>query len=164
MRGARYSRAMCSVDGCRNLGVVSPHRDQACFEAFRAGPVDGQFSTVKPRSKLQNLFSGLSTACDFADLAQNGFCTRPVAHQRHDLAGLGPRYRARLGPIRARRPLCLGSISIHQTGSQARMRRRRDALPVGGAQTCRVGPCDSRASRAANCPDAEGPVRFAAAA
>ena len=41
-------------------------------------------------------------ACDFADLvqpgdysvtafpAQNGFCTLPVAHRRHDLAGLGP--------------------------------------------------------------------------
>ena len=28
--------------------------------------------------------------------AQNEFYTRPVAHQGHDLAGLGPRYRARL--------------------------------------------------------------------
>ena len=28
---------------------------------------------------LQNLFGGLSPACDFVDLVQNGFCTRPVA-------------------------------------------------------------------------------------
>ena len=79
---------------------------------------------------LQNLFGGLSPACDFVDLvqpgnylvtafpAQNGFCTRPVAHQGHDLAGLGPRYRARLSAVRARRPLCLDIGSIHQTGSQ----------------------------------------------
>ena len=28
---------------------------------------------------FQKLFGGLSMACDFADLVQNGFCTRPVA-------------------------------------------------------------------------------------
>ena len=86
--------------------------------------MDYQLNTKK-------LFGGLSMACDFADLvqpgdysvtafpAQNVFCTRPVAHQGHDLAGLGPRYRARLGPVRARRPLCLGEISIRQTASNA---------------------------------------------
>ena len=54
---------------------------------------------------LENLFGGLSTVSDFVDLvqpvnylvialpAQNGFCIRPGAHQRHGLAGLGPRYR-----------------------------------------------------------------------
>jgi hypothetical protein len=68
--------------------------------------------------RLENLFGGLSPACDFADLVQNGFYTRPVAHQRHDLAGLGPRYRTRLGAVRARRPLCLDIGSIHQTGSE----------------------------------------------
>ena len=56
-------------------------------------------------------------ACDFVDLVQNGFCTRPVAHQRHDLAGLGPRYRARLGTVHVRRPLCLGFASTRKTGS-----------------------------------------------
>ena len=47
---------------------------------------------------LQNLFGGLSPACDFVDLvqsgnylvallpAQNGFYTHPVAHQGHNLA------------------------------------------------------------------------------
>ena len=66
---------------------------------------------------IANLFGGLSPACDFVDLVQNGFYTRPVAHQGHDLAGLGPRYRARLSAVRARRPLCLDIGSIHQTGS-----------------------------------------------
>jgi hypothetical protein len=28
---------------------------------------------------LENLFGGLSPACDFVDLVQNGFYTRPVA-------------------------------------------------------------------------------------
>ena len=68
---------------------------------------------------FQKLFGGLSMACDFADLvqsgdysvtafpAQNGFCTRPVAL----LQGA-------FGPVRARRPLCLGEISIRQTASQ----------------------------------------------
>ena len=28
---------------------------------------------------VENLFGEMSTACDFVDLAQNGFCTRPVA-------------------------------------------------------------------------------------
>ena len=42
---------------------------------------------------MESLFGGRSVACDFVDLVQNGFCIRPVAHQRHDLAGLGPRYR-----------------------------------------------------------------------
>jgi hypothetical protein len=36
--------------------------------------------------QVQNLFGGLSPACDFMDLVQNGFYTRPVAHQGHDLA------------------------------------------------------------------------------
>ena len=78
--------------------------------------------------RCENLFSGMYEASNFVDLvqpgdysvtafpAQNGFYTRPVAHQRHDLAGLGPRYRARLSAVRARRPLCLDIGSIHQTG------------------------------------------------
>ena len=51
-----------------------------------------------PTLNPQNLFGGLSTACDFVDLvqpgdysvtafpAQNGFFTPPVVHQEHDLA------------------------------------------------------------------------------
>jgi hypothetical protein len=66
--------------------------------------------------RCENLFGGMSEACDFVDLVQKGFCVRPVAHQGHDLAGLGPRYRARLSAVRARRPLCLDIGSIHQTG------------------------------------------------
>ena len=38
-----------------------------------------QLSTEVSVSQLQNLFGGLSMACDFADLVQNGFCTCPVA-------------------------------------------------------------------------------------
>ena len=80
---------------------------------------------------IENLFGGLSPAYDFVDLvqpgdysvtafpAQNGFYTRPVAHRRHDLAGLGPRYRTRLSAVHARRPLCLDIGSIHQTGSES---------------------------------------------
>ena len=37
---------------------------------------------------LENLFGGLSTACDFVDLVQNGFFTPPVVH-----------YRGRLGTV-----------------------------------------------------------------
>ena len=36
-------------------------------------------SSASTKFKTQNLFGGLSMACDFADLVQNGFCTRPVA-------------------------------------------------------------------------------------
>ena len=28
---------------------------------------------------FKNLFGGMSEACDFVDLVQNGFCVRPVA-------------------------------------------------------------------------------------
>ena len=81
-------------------------------------PAIGGCGAAFARRSVQNLFGGLSTASDFVDLVQNDFCTRPVAHQRHDLAGLGPRYRARLGVVRVLRPLCLGYVSIRQTGSQ----------------------------------------------
>ena len=50
-------------------------------------------SPTKHHGPMKSLFGGRSVACDFVDLVQNGFCIRPVAHQRHDLAGLGPRYR-----------------------------------------------------------------------
>jgi hypothetical protein len=60
----------------------------------RSSPISNPFSYChRPTMVFQSLFGGRSVACDFADLVQNGFCIRPVAHQRHDLAGLGPRYR-----------------------------------------------------------------------
>ena len=45
-------------------------------------PVTGSPVSMRPMlsvSAHQKLFGGLSMACDFADLVQNGFCTRPVA-------------------------------------------------------------------------------------
>ena len=36
-------------------------------------------SGVPRRDWTENPFGEMSTACDFVDLAQNGFCTRPVA-------------------------------------------------------------------------------------
>ena len=83
-------------------------RDLQLTANLRSQALRDVLDIVAASLRIENLFRGLSMACDFADLVQNGFCTRPVAHQRHDLAGLGPRYRARLGPVRARRPLCLG--------------------------------------------------------
>ena len=53
-------------------------------------PTEKNLLTLQPanvqRWTLENLFGGLSPACDFVDLVQNGFHTRPVAHQGHDLA------------------------------------------------------------------------------
>ena len=57
--------------------------------------------------RLKNLFGGLSTACDFMDLVQNGFFTPPVVPLRGSF-----------GHRSALRPLCLGYVSIRQTGSK----------------------------------------------
>jgi hypothetical protein len=65
----------------------------------------------------ENLFGGLSAAYEFVDLAPRSYGTRPVAHRRHDFAALSPHYRARLSAPWRLRPLCLGTASIHQTGS-----------------------------------------------
>ena len=55
---------------------------------------------------LENLFGGLSPACDFVDLVQNGFFTPPVVPLQGSF-----------GHRSALRPLCLGYVSIRQTGS-----------------------------------------------
>ena len=55
---------------------------------------------------FQNLFGELSTACDFVDLVQNGFFAPPVVPLQGSL-----------GHRSALRPLCLGYVSIRQTGS-----------------------------------------------
>ena len=57
--------------------------------------------------KSQKLFSGLSEACDFVDLAQNAFCTHPVAPLQ---GSFGRRFAA--SPTMSR------FSSIHQTASQ----------------------------------------------
>jgi hypothetical protein len=36
-------------------------------------------SVARSLLDLENLFGETSAACDFVDLVQNGFCTRPVA-------------------------------------------------------------------------------------
>ena len=67
----------------------------------------------------ENLFGGLSTACDFVDLVQNGFFTPPVVPLQGSF-----------GHRSALRPLCLlaelvsrfarvGYVSIRQTGSES---------------------------------------------
>ena len=55
--------------------------------------------------KPQNLFGGLSPACDFMDLVQNSFFTPPVVPLQGSLE-----HRSAL------RPLCLGYVFIRQTG------------------------------------------------
>jgi hypothetical protein len=57
-------------------------------------------------------------ACDFVDLVQNGFFTPPVVHQGHDLALARPPLQGSFGHRSAFRPLCLGYVSIRQTGSK----------------------------------------------
>jgi len=54
------------------------------------------------------------------DLVQNGFYTRPVVHQGHDLALARPPLQGSFGHRSALRPLCLGFVSIRQTGSHVR--------------------------------------------
>ena len=68
--------------------------------------------------ELENLFGELSTACDFVDLVQNGFFTPPVVRQGHDLALARPPLQGSFGHRSALRPLCLGYVSIRQTGSE----------------------------------------------
>ena len=109
-----FHKAESDLATARRTAASEGPYDTACFHAQQAaekylkGFLIACGQGFPHTHDLENLFGGLSMACDFADLVQNGFCTRPVAHQRHDLAGLGPRYRARLGPVRARHPLCLG--------------------------------------------------------
>ena len=51
------------------------------------------------------------------DLVQNGFFAPPVVHQGHDLALARPPLQGSFGHRSGLRPLCLGYVSIRQTGS-----------------------------------------------
>ena len=66
----------------------------------------GLASVFATAVSVQNLFGELSTACDFVGLVQNGFFTPPVVPLQGSF-----------GHRSALRPLCLGYVSIRQTGS-----------------------------------------------
>ena len=54
-------------------------RDLQLTANLRSQALRDVLDIVAASLRIENLFGGLSMACDFADLVQNGFCTRPVA-------------------------------------------------------------------------------------
>ena len=54
-------------------------RDLQLTANLRSQALRDVLDIVAASLRIENLFRGLSMACDFADLVQNGFCTRPVA-------------------------------------------------------------------------------------
>ena len=95
------SRDVTIQDGARKAGVT----------IATVSRVPNRSSNVAsdPHTRvLENLFGELSTACDFVDLVQNGFFTPPVVPLQGSF-----------GHRSALRPLCLGYVSIRQTGSNA---------------------------------------------
>ncbi len=65
------------------LQVAAAERGETQDQFYRRltdGHEDAHYATKARRLfDPENLFGGLSMACGFADLVQNGFCTRPVA-------------------------------------------------------------------------------------
>ncbi len=118
-----------SVDGPEPPSIRNPD----CTHGFRTclarclRPPRGVLGHSVPSAARRLLGRYRSQRCDFVDLAQNGFCTRPVAHHRHDFATLSPRYRARLGTVHVRRLLCLGFASTRKTGSPPNTQRAASA-------------------------------------
>jgi len=104
---SRTTRTFNSQDGYDLIAEVHPDSSHLVYVGGRnlwrldvsADSSDGNTWIGGYMASNENLFGGLSMACDFADLVQNGFGTRPVAIDS---------CRGRLGPARARRPLCLG--------------------------------------------------------
>ena len=120
--GANYRAARHAQSRAEFLAKMSIAEEEADETEYWLEKLFGGLSMATPVSTRSHSTSTSSRTlralrsqrCDFADLvhprrrsgysvtafpAQNGFCTRPVATDS---------CRCRLGPVRARRPLCLG--------------------------------------------------------
>ena len=80
-----FHKAESDLVTARRTAASEGPYDTACFHAQQAaekylkGFLIACGQGFPYTHDLENLFGGLSMACDFADLVQNGFCTRPVA-------------------------------------------------------------------------------------
>ena len=67
------------VDAGHDVTRVSERNPRLRDEEILRWAVRDQRIIVTTDQDLENLFGGMSEACDFVDLVQKGFCVRPVA-------------------------------------------------------------------------------------
>ena len=129
------SRPLKRARGSERPGSDGPARPVGASVVVSTGSIESKFPDLQNAvgvailSLVLNLFGGLSEACDFVDLAQNSFCTHPVAHQGYDLALARPPLQGSIGHCSCTSPTVftrlrlvsryarVGCSSIHQTGS-----------------------------------------------